>query len=207
MCLIIHIDDILIIADTNFSLLGFITPRANPIHTILGLFGEQPEHEISLPEDKIRKIVREAHLILRCNRVSAQQLARLVGLLSACSDSLASNEKQASSTGWLRTFNTRSQNGCASTSKPTTGKPIKRPQPDLVIHTDASLLGWGATSQGARGTIITHQCPGTHGGMVCMPSLFPGKIQPHGPHLVLIWMDNTSAIAYININHMGGIPT
>ena len=79
-------------------------------------------------------------------------------------------------------------------------------QPDLILYTDASLLGWGATCQGVQiggawsleERSLHINCLELVGAWNAVQSFCQGKTNL----VVLIWMDNTSAISYIN--HMGG---
>lgn len=85
------------------------------------------------------------------------------------------------------------------------GKPIRTPHPDLVIYMDASLWGWGATSQGAHiGGAWTPKELDLH--INCLELLrawnsVQAFCQKRENITVLIWLDNSSAVA--SINHMG----
>ena len=85
-------------------------------------------------------------------------------------------------------------------------KPVRSPQLDLVICSDASLLGWGATCQGIQiGGARTKKELNLHinclellGAWNAVQAFFQNKTNL----MVLIWMDNSSAVTYTN--HMGG---
>ena len=165
---------------------------------------------------------KEAESLLQCQETAAHQLARMVGILSPCIPaitpaplhyhSLQIDENNEVAQGGYNHRIFLSQPSrvelqwwcqCLTSHN---GKPIRTPHPDLIIYTDASLLGWGATSQGVhiRGAwtqaeqSLHTQLSGTLGGVECSASVLPRK----GEHTVLIWLDNFSAVAYIN--HMGG---
>ena len=86
------------------------------------------------------------------------------------------------------------------------GRDICQPAPDMVIETDASLMGWGAVCKGVRtGGLWSIQEQHHHinvlelkAGMLAVQAFVKNKQNVH----VHLKMDNTSALAYVN--RMGG---
>lgn len=85
------------------------------------------------------------------------------------------------------------------------GKPITTPPPDMIIETDASLLGWGAWMGMSTGGLWTEAERKHHinvlelkGGAFAVKALARDKSNIH----IRLRMDNTSAVAYLN--HLGG---
>ena len=84
------------------------------------------------------------------------------------------------------------------------------PAPDLVIETDASMLGWGAVCEGVRiGGLWSHSeqlyhinCLQLLAGAFTVRCFSKGKICLH----VHLKMDNTTAVAYINKVRGGTLP-
>ena len=121
---------------------------------------------IALPQEKIQKISERTQSLLLSPTPSAREIARMVGILSSCIlavmlaplhyRALQATKNQAIAMGgydhrislpraakvelhwWYQHLTSHN------------GKPIKSPQPDLILYTDASLLGWGATCQGVQ---------------------------------------------------------
>ena len=101
--LVIYIDDILIMADTKekaaahliltldvLEYLGFLINYdksiVEPTQLIdfLGFLVNSVATIITLPQEKVQKVIKEAKLLLQCQTTTARQLARMVGVLSSC---------------------------------------------------------------------------------------------------------------------------
>ena len=86
------------------------------------------------------------------------------------------------------------------------GRPIRAPAPDMTIETDASLLGWGAVSEGtSMGGLWSEDERSHHINLLeLMGGDFATRVFARDRQDIHIHlrMDNTTAIAYVN--HMGG---
>ena len=170
---------------------------------------------LTLPEEKVQKILKGCQSALRKDRVSVRDWSSLIGMMSATTlavlpAQLHYRELQILKIRALKTtqsfqtmvlLNEESKAGLEwwiAMLNRWNGRPILRLVPDLVIETDASLLGWGAaTEQTSTGGLWSEQERTHHiraGGALATK----GRENIH----VLLKMDNTTAIAYIN--RMGG---
>ncbi|XP_078506464.1 LOW QUALITY PROTEIN: uncharacterized protein LOC144765813 [Lissotriton helveticus] len=209
--LIIYLDDILQMEQSRDQLLlhlqvtisllqnlGFIinaqksdlVPQQSMI--FLGFRIDTRDATLNLPSQKISKIKKEIRKVLRQDRISLRQLARIVGLLSSSIQAIypgplhyrtlqrlkashlrrgltyselisLSSEAKSELLWWIDHMEAR--NGSATFGS----------RPDLVIESDASRLGWGGQMRlplGRRpvdggGTSNPYQLPGTPSGFFC----------------------------------------
>ena len=180
--LIIYIDDMLIMADSKnkaslhmllaldvLESLGFVINYGKsvltPTHEInfLGFLVNTAHMIISLPPEKVQKVVADAQTILDTKTPTARQLARTVGLLSSCIPAvtpaplyyrhLQRVKNRAVAQGGYNQITTLTPEArqeliwWSLLLKINNGKPVRSPQPDMVMYSDASYLGWGATCQ------------------------------------------------------------
>jgi hypothetical protein len=158
----------LVLALDVLELLGFLVnyPKCTLVPTqkieFLGFMVDLTEMTLSLPEEKMALINKEVKALLSKTTVSARQLARMVGLLTStipvilparlCYRALQrkkialaalgnynksaplDQEEKEELTWWIQMI------------KSVNGRTIKPAIPDMVIYTDASLVGWGAVS-------------------------------------------------------------
>ena len=238
----IFLDDILLMAGSEQSLecqsqevlsllrlLGFrinwIKSQLLPTHKLvyLGFTINTILMTLTLPEERLQKILKGCQSALHKNRVSVRDLSRLIGMMSATmlavlpaplhyrelqklkiraqkmtqsfETMVLLNKESKAELGWWITMLNRWN-----------GRPILPLAPDLVIETDASLLGWGAaTDKMSTGGLWSEQERTHHinllelaGGALAMKTFTKGRRNIH----VLLKMDNTTAISYIN--RMGG---
>ena len=152
----------------------------------LGFMVDSRQMMLSLLEEKINTIVTSCQAAILKKRVSVRDLARLIGrttlavlLAPLCYRGLQALKIKAFATS--QSFETEVDLDRTSLEelewwvrevRHWNGRPIQAPQPDLVIETDASLLGWGASS-GYRGSMVrggessTHQTSGVGRGSIC----------------------------------------
>ena len=115
---------------------------------------------ISLPQEKMRKIKQEAVHLLQKPLVSIQELATFVGKTTAARQAISVaplfHRQQAQSTVEIQqayhqevalTEETRAELQKVSAHNQTL---VVTQVPDMVIETDASLMGWGAQCQEHR---------------------------------------------------------
>ena len=179
---------------------------------------------IHLPHDKIEKIKKECRHVSHKQEVTACQLAHLVGLLSSSIPAIAPAPLHYRALQRLR--NSALQQGRGSYDFPTrmdqesmgdlqwwiheagkvNGRPIVQPTADLVITSDASMTGWGATYQSmSTGGSWTRQERMCHINLLELKAVFIALqifAAHHSNCHILSLVDNTTAIAYIN--HKGG---
>lgn len=124
----------------------------------LGIVVNSASMEIPFPQKKVLNIMHEARNLLASEAVSARQLARMVGMLSSCIPavipaplhyhSLQLMKNQAVFRGGYNQQTTLPLSAQTELDwwchflVMNNGKPVRSPQPDLIIYTDASLLGW-----------------------------------------------------------------
>jgi hypothetical protein len=130
--------------------------------------------EMALPNEKIQKIKEKCQQCIRAQQLSVRQLAEIIGMLSAAAAAVLPAPLQYRHLQLLKIRSLISSQSYESkvTLTPESkeelrwwvlhlqqvnGKSIISPGPDVVIQTDASLLGWGAVSNGR--TVRGHWTP------------------------------------------------
>lgn len=187
--------------------------------TFLGFRIDTRDATLNLPSQKISKIKKEIRVALRRNRISLRHLARIVGLLSSSIQAifpgpLHYRALQRLKASHLRKGLTYSELISLSQEARTelqwwldhmeawNGRAIFVSLPDLVIESDASCLGWGAScgavSVGGRWTeeeLPLHiNCLELLAGSFAIRSFMKNRVSC----CVLLRMDNTTAVRYIN---------
>jgi hypothetical protein len=210
--------------------LGFVInlPKSllEPTKTIdfLGFLLDSTTMELKLPGGKIKSLRGEARRILAADRVTALDLSSLLGKMNATTKAVAMaplfyRHLQAE---LHSTLNRSYQNYGARLSLSErakeelqwwithltnwNGRSLIAKKPNVSLETDASRTGWGAVCEGVRtGGPWSRQEQTLH--INCLELLavflafkcfFRNKRSIH----ILLKMDNTSAVAYIN--KMGG---
>ena len=155
------------------QLLGFVVnfekSQLNPTQRIqyLGFEIDSVGMRISLPKEKVARIRQECQWALQQKSISIRDLTRLIGRLTATMQAVlpaplhyrnlqriknqALRQFQDFSTVVILDRNAREeltwwQNNLENWN----GKAMLEPTPDMIAETDASLLGWGAVSEGVR---------------------------------------------------------
>ncbi|KAM4795568.1 uncharacterized protein WCC33_000623 [Rhinophrynus dorsalis] len=206
---LINWDKSVLVPSRSMEFLGFLI---DSVHTSL-----------SLPAGKVRSIRRELRVVLRKGRFSLRTLARIVGLLAASiqaifpgplhyralqrlkarhlqrglgySDVIAlSSDAREELVWWLKHLDAWN------------GRAIFGVAPDIVIESDASLVGWGArrglVSTGGRWSLderdLHINCLELLAGSFALKSLAGDRVDC----CVLLRMDNVSAVRYVN--RLGG---
>jgi len=178
---------------------------------------------ISLPQEKVDGIVKACQAALQQGTLTVRDLSRLIGRMSAtmqavlpaplCYRNLQRLKNYAFSLShsfearvvldqsakeellwWVNQLSTWN------------GKAILPQPPDLIVETDASLLGWGAVSEGIRtGGLWSEEERAQHinllelkGGAMAVKTFAKHERNIH----VRLRMDSKTAIFYIN--RMGG---
>ena len=214
---------------TLLRLLGFRInwekSQLSPTHKLLylGFTIDTTLMTLTLPEGKVQNIIKECQSALCKEVVSVRDLSRLIGMMSATTLAvlpapLHYRELQEMKIHALKTsqsfdtivhLNEKSRKELqwwVATLKKWNGRPILPLKPDLIIETDASLLGWGAAvGERSTGGLWAVQERSLHinvlelaGGALATKTFTKDRENIH----VLLKMDNTTSIAYIN--RMGG---
>lgn len=238
---VIYLDDILLLEQDKSRLiehtattvllleaLGFLVnyPKSalEPAQKLifLGFTIDSVMKELSLPQEKMEVIVKEAKSILELQKISARSLAQLIGKMSAALLAIQPAPLHYRSLQNLKhiALKKKGYDGKIRLSLSArkdlewwvhnlsewNGRAIQAPDPTLVIETDASKKGWGAYSQG----IMTGGCWNAQEAQLHINSLemmaaffaikaFAKECQQI---TILLLTDNISVVAHINT--MGG---
>ena len=212
-----------------FQLLGFVINQEksvlSPSHTIqfLGFIVDSALMVISLPQKKVVDITKACQAALLQGTLSVRDLSRLIGQMSATMRAVLPaplcyrNLQRIKNQELSRSHSFEAMVTLDDSAKEellwwvhqlTTwnGRAILSQTPDLVVETDASLLGWGAVSEGVRtGGLWSEKertqhinCLELMAGALAVRTFAKHKRNIH----VGLRMDNKTAIFYIN--RMGG---
>ena len=162
----------------------------------------QFSHDDTLPSQD--KILQECSNALSCKYLMVRYLARLIGRMSTATQAVLpaplfyrrlqhlKNDAYKSSQSYETLDQAARQDlhWWLKEVKEWNGRPVQPSPPDIILESDASVLGWGV-----RMTInILEMLAGTF----AIKTLARDRSNIH----VCLRMDNTSAVAYVN--HMGG---
>ena len=210
--------------------LGFIINYPKSIlepRTTLEFLGFQVDSssmELKLPGNKLKNIRGEARRILASSHTSALELSRVLGKMNAATRAISVaplfyRHLQAQLQSVLncsnQNYNTRillSEDAREELQWWTThftnwnGRSLIAKKPNITLETDASRTGWGAVCQGVRTggpwsrkeKELHINCLELLAAFLAFKCFFKDRRSIH----VLLKMDNTSAVAYIN--KMGG---
>ena len=178
---------------------------------------------IKLTEEKVAQIATACRRVREAGSLSVRQLARLIGKMTATIPAvypalLWYRELQHLKNQALQTSQsfeaTVVMNQKASLELEwwstrmnlLNGKPIQQQEPDLVIETDASMLGWGAVCNGVRTGGLWSQIENKNhiNFLELLAATFAVKAfakDTRNAH-ILLKMDNSTAVFYVN--RMGG---
>ena len=210
--------------------LGFIINQEksllSPVQEIefLGLIVDSLGTQLKLPGEKLRQIRKEATHLLTCQVVSAHQLSQFIGKLNATAQAiqvaplfyraLQANLQEALAVGnqnynQILPLGTEAQEELRWWQHHLTqwnGKTTIRKSVQIVIQSDASLSGWGAVCNGvSTGGSWTPQEQLLH--INCLELLaadlaLKSFLKDQQRVAVLLQLDNSTAVAYIN--NLGG---
>ena len=211
------------------ELLGFVInytkSQLSPVQSIefLGCLINSVTFQISLPKDKVKSIKRECSKVLANQSITVRELARLLGKLSASIQAVFPAPLHYRSLQAVKKQTLAKQGSYESPViwSPAAleelkwwrdhlaawnGKALQSEPPTLIIETDASTMGWGACCEQVqtRGLwsqterLLHMNCLELLAGGFTLKSFLKNKCDIH----VLLLVDNTSAISYIN--KMGG---
>ena len=190
----------------------------------LGCIVDSETQMISLPGDKLSKIWKECRSMSSKDRVTGHQLTQIIGLLSSAIPAIlpaplhyralqrlryqAVQQSQGNyeSAIHLSTEAQRDLHWWIHDVPHYNGRPIPAPTADLVITSDASKTGWGATCQEIHtGGPWGAQERAEHINLLELKAAFLA-LQTFASHRsglhILLLIDNITAIAYVN--HKGG---
>jgi hypothetical protein len=243
MRIIIHIDDILLMAETMenaqdqvsglvylLQCLGFIINtektilnRTQNIH-FLGFIVDSVTMELSLPAQKIKKIRAEARKLLEADQTTARTLSRVIGKMNVTNQvippaPLFYRSLQMDLTTALRRANQNCETSLILSLESReelrwwdnqminwNERTVLMREPNLVIESDASRLGWGASCRGINtGGLWSSQEKTLHinclellAATLALKTFVKGQMTLS----VLLKIDKTTAVGYIN-NHGG----
>ena len=236
---IIYLDDFLLLAATKeeavknthllitlLQSLGFrinfkkssLTP--SQVITFLGFKIDSTSMMLSLPAEKINKILDCAHRLLAPQRITLRNLASLIGLLEASRpaiwraplhfrhlqcDLIWGLQMNRESYDALITLSTSARGELAwwlENTRSTNGSPVHLPPPDMLITTDASMKGWGAVHHSLETNGRWSQQESLqHINYLELKAAFLALktfLKDRSHVTVSLQIDNTTAIAYIN---------
>jgi len=184
----------------------------------LGFLVDSMSMKFFLPEEKAQGISHMCQNLLQQHRVTIRQLSQLLGRMTAAAPAVLSAPLRYRQLQQLRirafrrfesfdTLVTLDQGAIQDLQwwkdhlAMGNGRNINQPTPDLVIESDASLMGWGAVCRGVRtGGLWSAQEQRQHinilelkAGMFAVQAFVKDKLNVH----VHLKMDNTSALAYV----------
>lgn len=209
--------------------LGFVVNREKsqlqPTQSIqyLGFLIDSQQMKILLTEEKIGHLSAACKMVRQQGFLSARELARLIGKLTATLPAIfpaplwyrelqrlknqALRSSHSFETSVLLTQEALLElDWWSSKMSLVNGKNIRTQEPDMVMETDASMLGWGAVCNGTRTGGLWSQVERRNhiNYLELLAATFAVKAftkNKSNLHL-LLRMDNRTAICYVN--HMGG---
>lgn len=184
--LIIYLDDCIILAATaqeaemardtlifilqhlGFSI-NFQKSILNPTHVIqfLGVEVDSMNLKLSLPQEKVDKIISQCKSLLSVPKVSVRELMKLIGRLSSTAIAVlpaplqyrAMQRQQIQELSSSRNYDSliiltkevkNELNWWCLNLQLSNGRLLVSPPPQLILSSDASLQGWGAYCNGQR---------------------------------------------------------
>jgi hypothetical protein len=210
--------------------LGFIVKpeKCSPAPTqqliFLGAVIDTTQMTISLPDEKLQTIVRSCQQLSETRMTSVKELSCLLGRMSHAAQTgvwlaplhYRSLQRLLAQTisrlGWSpKTMLQLSAQALkdlewwlSPTLKNYNSHDINPPPFDMMVQTDASLLGWGATCNGqvtgGRWSSIESQqhinCLELKAALFALQAFLRRSTDP--PRHILLEMDNTTAVSYVN---------
>lgn len=199
-----------------------------PTHeiTYLGFILNSKNMTIRVTTERAQKIKINCLKVLNLKKLSVRKLAKVIGLMVASFQGvkygqlhyrMCDNHKNTAlkeGKGDFRTSTTLSS-GCKKDLKwwvdniDNASNPITKPNPDIIMETDASGIGWGACIQGDHGRKTGGKWSKEEATQhinylellavwLALQSFFPKNTNTS----IKVLSDNTTTVAYLN--HMGG---
>lgn len=211
---------------TNLGFILSVKSVTQPAQVMgfLGMTVDTVAMKLQVPGEKMKKIRQEARQLLSRAESSARQVSRLIGKMQSMSkgippaplfyralqrDLAAALERGQQSYETICPLSLEAQEELQwwiSHMERWNGKSLLVHQPDQVIESDASLRGWGAASQGTlTGGPWSPEEQQYHINCLEILAAFLAIrtfVKDQSDITVLIRIDNTTAVAYIN--HLGG---
>ena len=206
--------------DTPFSMSRVHNKLGEDNTTTIGFMVDSIKMELSLPAQKMKNIRAESRQLLGAEHVTCRALSRLIGKMNATNQvippaPLFYRSLQIDLASALREGNQDYETTLALSpdSKEEliwwdtqminwNGKALLTMEPDLIIESDASTQGWGASHQGSStgGPWSSHE---REYHINCLELLAATlALKTFAKHMtgisVLMKIDNTTAVAYIN---------
>ena len=131
----------------------------------LGLQINSTSMAILLPQEKVRNIIQTCEAAMEQAKVSVRDLSRLIGRMTATTMVVLpaplcyQNLQRLKNHAFARSLSFETEVTLDQPAKDElkwwiqelqkwNGRPVLPPNPDLILETDVSLLGWGATANG-----------------------------------------------------------
>ena len=241
--MILYLDDMLIMsrtqaeASTNLATvmtllvgLGFIVNLRKSVLTptqqveFLGFTLDSQKMAISLPQDKLHALKKQARKIKEQGRTTVQELSRLLGMMVAAHPAILPAplyyrhleavkikllQTGGSYTSEISELSPRMMEELTwwtSTVSQANGRPLQIEKWDMTIHSDASKVGWGASCNGrSTGGPWTPTEATCHINFLELKGAFfalRSFTSEMKDSYILLRLDNVTAIAFLN--KMGG---
>jgi len=190
----------------------------------LGVIVNSSKMELTLPSEKVEKILNQCEKLLSQKVVSILELTKLLGKLTSSAVAVLAaplhyrkiQRSQINALWKSQSYHTSivlseevklELKWWLENLKLSNGKSLLMSEPDLVMSTDASKKGWGVDCQGQRtGGPWNQEESGLHINILELKAALLGiktyTMNHPGIRSVHLQMDNTSALAYIA--KMGG---
>ena len=206
--------------------LGFVVSKSKcvlePTQTIefLGFTVCSVQQELSLPSGKIKKIRSETRHLLELRQFPARKLSQLLGKLQATTRAIPlaplfyrnlqralqrALEQSGQDYSVLLALSTEEQEELQwwlDHLAAWNGKTIMAEKPSVVIESDASTRGWGATCEGVRtgGPWSPEESQWHINCLEALAAFHAVKcfVRDKKSITVLLRLDNTTAVAYVN---------
>ena len=206
--------------------LGFVISKPKcvlePTQSIefLGFSVNSVQQELSLPAGKVKKIRTETRHLLENTHITARKLSQLLGRLQAVTRAvplaplfyrklqqalqrvLEQSEQDYSAQLILSTEEKEELEWWWDHLSAWNGKTIMTDKPSVVIESDASTRGWGASCEGARtgGPWSSEERQWHINCLEALAAFHAVKcfVRDKKSITVLLRMDNTTAVAYVN---------
>ena len=217
----IHLEKSITLLERLGFLINWKKSITDPVQSIefLGLVVDSKSLSLRVPEAKVQKIQKECQALLNKGTVSGRSLAHIIGLLTSVNPAVLPGPlhyralqrlknrvlRQSGSLDTLITLDEETRKDLSFwifDLHTQNGKSIMLPTAQVVISTDASRTGWGATSEGVSlGGHWTREESNQHINFLELKAAFLG-LKGFASSLELqhirLLMDSSTAIAFIN---------
>lgn len=212
-----------LLSDLGFQI-NYGKSHLDPSRTIsfLGFQIDSTSYTLTLPEEKVDKIVRVCRRLLNTTEPTIREVAQVSGNLvsafpavkylqlfyrsvEACKSSDISLGARYDDTVVLSPLARQDLSWVIDNIRVFNGRPIRDPPFTHTIESDASLLGWGASYNGqtSGGHWTPDECEFHINYLELLAAFFALKCYADNDANVCLKSDNTTAVGYLN--KMGGM--